>query len=90
MSEYGRERRSSDPLLVEVHGMMSKLTAHFEDHVKSDESNQARTDKRLEPVEEFFTFAKTAMKIGATIVALGGVGGVITWIKIAAAHVHVP
>lgn len=85
-----RDRRSSDPLLIEVHGMLKTYIAHFDDHVEADRVVQKDLADRLKPVEDLNTFLRTAMKIGAGVVALGGVGGVVTWIKFAAAHVHVP
>lgn len=81
-----RDRRAGDVMLIEIHGMVKELNAHFTDHVEADKVAQKDLSERLRPVEELNTVARAILKIGGAAVALCGVGGVIAGIKVAIAH----
>lgn len=84
------ERRGTDGLLVDMHGMLKAHIAHFEDHIQKDEENHQMLLKRLEPIEELNNFARVLLKVGAAVVALGGIGGITAWLRYAAAQVPRP
>jgi len=84
----GERRRGTDPLIIEMHGMLSTLVARFDDHVKDDEKAYAKLEKvtteRLPPLEEFHGSMKTAGKVFAVAgtPALLGIGAAIwAWFK---------
>lgn len=71
------DRRRTDPLLIEVHGMLKSHIAKFEDHLDQDNTRHDEVKKRLEPVEELNNFVRVLLKVGGAILAIGGMGGVV-------------
>lgn len=89
----GRERRSTDPLIIEMYGMVKgmdeKMDATYRDlkeHMRKDEELFMEQGNRLKPVEELNTFFRVGWKIAALIFALGGLGGVGAWFKFVSEH----
>ena len=89
MTEH--DRRASDPIILEMHGMLCTLTETMKNHVKVDEDFHAEQtaitkdhEVRLKPIEGFHDTAKTLSKWGALIAApsVTGIGyGLWLWIK---------
>lgn len=69
-------RRRTDPLLIEVHGMLKEHIAHFSDHMASDAKGFKDLGDRLQPVEELNRFIRVLLTIGKALLAVGGMGGV--------------
>lgn len=96
MPEEFERRRGVDPLLVEVHGMLSALVAKFEDHLRSSDQAHEKledVDRRLHPLEDFHGSMKTAGRAAAVAGApiLIGIGTALwAWIKNIIAHTKVP
>lgn len=80
-------RRSVDPLIIEVHGMVQRLDQKMDDThtwMKSQAEKMKTLDDRMRPIEDFHGHVKTAGKVGAIVgtPALLAVGAAIwEWIK---------
>jgi hypothetical protein len=88
-------RRATDPLIVEMHGMLTALVQKMDDHIREDEKAHAKLDdldRRFDPVESFHGSMKTAGKVAAVVgtPALLGVGaGLWAWLKGIISHAKV-
>ena len=89
-----RERRATDPLIIEIHGMVQRMDQKMDDtyrdlteHIKKDEKFQEAQEERLKPLEQLHAFFSVGWKIAALIFALGGVGGVAAWFRSVASAV---
>lgn len=80
-------RRGVDPLIVEMHGMLSSLVARFDEHVKTDDqvhNHLLAVDARVVPIENFHDSMKTAGKVFAVVgtpVLLGLGTALWAWLK---------
>lgn len=98
--DHSDRRRTTDAILIEMHGMLSRLTERVEGHVQWDERVHAEAlvsfrdiEERMKPVEEFHDSMKTAGKVGAIIAtpALLAIGaGLWEWIRNIFSHSKVP
>lgn len=97
---HGERRLGDDGLILEMHGMLSKLMERLENHVQWDERVHAESDAalkilnaRIEPIEEFHTSMRTATKVGAVVAtpALLAIGaGLWEWVRGIFSHSKVP
>ena len=63
-------RRATDPLLIEVHGMLTALNEKMTNHIEKDDGYYLRTEileKGIEPLKNFHEGIKTARNIGLII-----------------------
>ena len=83
-------RRTTDPLIIEMHGTLQRLDQRMDDtHRWFKEAHEAQEkqidglDKRLKPVEDFHSTAKILKwpAIGIAAPTLAGVGALV-WEKI--------
>lgn len=87
----GGDRRSVDPLIVEIHGMVKALVQRVEDHISIDEKEYIKlkeAENRIVTLERTDNFVKTSGKIAAVVLTSGTAFTAFwVWIKSVFAHV---
>lgn len=89
-SDLRHERRGTDPLLIEVHGMVSALKATVEEHMKREEKDheEIKADqKETHVILDDHSFYIRLLKWGiAPLTPIGVMGAILAGAQWAMAH----